>query len=88
MRLKITWLMSAIGPELTSRDVRDVVAIGRKADLTRTIVSDIDTVMVGSLKALDPNRPIREADIDVPDKETERRFVVSEASVRPGDSIR
>ena len=25
-------------------------------------VSDIDTVMVGSLKALDPNRPIREAD--------------------------
>ena len=26
-------------------------------------VSDIDTVLVGSLKALDPNRPIREADI-------------------------
>jgi len=25
--------------------------------------SDIDTVMVDSLKALDPNRPIREADI-------------------------
>jgi hypothetical protein len=26
-------------------------------------VSDIDTAVVGSLKALDPNRPIREADI-------------------------
>jgi hypothetical protein len=26
-------------------------------------VSDIDTVVVDSLKALDPNRPIREADI-------------------------
>jgi len=26
-------------------------------------VSDIDTVTVDSLKALDPNRPIREADI-------------------------
>jgi hypothetical protein len=27
-------------------------------------VSDIDTATVDSLKALDPNRPIREADID------------------------
>jgi hypothetical protein len=26
-------------------------------------VSDIDTAVVGSLKALDPNRPIREADM-------------------------
>jgi hypothetical protein len=26
-------------------------------------VSDIDTTVVDSLKALDPNRPIREADI-------------------------
>jgi hypothetical protein len=26
-------------------------------------VSDIDTVVMDSLKALDPNRPIREADI-------------------------
>jgi hypothetical protein len=25
-----------VGPELTSHDVRDVVAIGRKADVTRT----------------------------------------------------
>ena len=32
-------------------------------------MSDIDTVVVDSLKALDPNRPIREADVDgcVPD---------------------
>ena len=27
--------------------------------------SDIDTAVVDSLKALDPNRPIREADIDI-----------------------
>jgi hypothetical protein len=27
-------------------------------------VSDIDIVLVDSLKALDPNRPIREADIE------------------------
>ena len=27
-------------------------------------MSDIDTVLVDSLKALDPKRPIREADID------------------------
>ena len=27
-------------------------------------MSDIDTVAVDSLKALDPNRPIREADIE------------------------
>ena len=29
-----------IGPELTSRDVHDVVAIGRKADVTRTSAKD------------------------------------------------
>ena len=28
-------------------------------------VSDIDTVLVDSLKALDPERPIREADISI-----------------------
>jgi hypothetical protein len=31
---------SGIGPELTSRDVRDVVAIGRKADVTRKSLED------------------------------------------------
>jgi len=30
--------------------------------------SDVDTVAVDSLKALDPDRPIREADIDEPSK--------------------
>jgi hypothetical protein len=29
-------------------------------------VSDIDTVVMDSLKVLDPNRPIREADITEP----------------------
>ena len=29
-------------------------------------MSDIDTVLVASLKALDPERPIREADISAP----------------------
>ena len=29
-------------------------------------MSDIDTAVVDSLKVLDPNRPIREADIDRP----------------------
>ena len=28
-------------------------------------MSDIDTVVVGGLKALDPKRPIREADIEL-----------------------
>ena len=28
-------------------------------------MSDIDTVVMDSLKALDPNRPIREADIEL-----------------------
>ncbi|MGA7230682.1 MAG: hypothetical protein WBX95_07115, partial [Xanthobacteraceae bacterium] len=29
----------------------------------RVLASDLETVLVDSLKALDPNRPIREADI-------------------------
>ena len=33
-------------------------------------VSDIDTVVMDSLKALDPNRPIREADIGWPPRHT------------------
>ena len=35
--------------------------------------SDIDTVVVDSLKALDPNRPIREADIGKPVGSPSRR---------------
>ncbi|MGC2827685.1 MAG: hypothetical protein WA322_26225 [Pseudolabrys sp.] len=33
-------------------------------------MSDIDTVVMDSLKALDPNRPIREADIGWPPRHT------------------
>jgi hypothetical protein len=36
---------------------------GADSEEKREPVSDIDTVSMGSLKALDPNRPIREADI-------------------------
>ena len=35
-------------------------------------VSDIDTAVVDSLKVLDPNRPIREADIPSPTKTHQR----------------
>jgi hypothetical protein len=31
----------------------------------REAASDIDTAVVDSLKALDPDRPIREADIEI-----------------------
>ena len=36
---------------------------GADSEEKRVLASDLDTVMVDSLKALDPNRPIREADI-------------------------
>jgi hypothetical protein len=36
---------------------------GADSEEKREPVSDIDTVSMGSLKALDPNRPIREADM-------------------------
>jgi hypothetical protein len=36
-------------------------------------VSDIDTAVVDSLKALDPNRPIREADILEPSVSAHKR---------------
>ena len=39
---------------------------GADSEEKRAPASDIDTVMVDSLKALDPNRPIREADMDQP----------------------
>ena len=39
-------------------------------------MSDIDTVLVDSLKALDPKRPIREADIN--DRLTFRSAVVQQ----------
>jgi hypothetical protein len=37
--------------------------LGADSEEKHEPVSDIDTVAVDSLKALDPNRPIREADI-------------------------
>ena len=37
---------------------------GADSEEKREPVSDIDTAVVDSLKVLDPNRPIREADID------------------------
>jgi hypothetical protein len=37
--------------------------LGADSEEKHEPVSDIDTAVVGSLKALDPNRPIREADI-------------------------
>jgi hypothetical protein len=37
--------------------------LGADSEEKREPVSDIDTALVDSLKALDPNRPIREADI-------------------------
>ena len=36
---------------------------GADSEEKRVLASDLDTVMVDSLKALDPNRPIREADM-------------------------
>src|ERR1022692_4209968 len=37
--------------------------LGADSEEKREPVSDIDTVVVGSLKVLDPERPIREGDI-------------------------
>jgi hypothetical protein len=39
-------------------------ALGAESEEKREPVSDIDTGVVDSLKALDPERPIREADVD------------------------
>ena len=37
--------------------------LGADSEEKREPASDVDTALVDSLKALDPNRPIREADI-------------------------
>jgi hypothetical protein len=51
---------------MTIPGVGPVVALTYRAtvDEKNEPVSDIDTAVVDSLKALDPQRPIREADID------------------------
>jgi len=40
--------------------------LGADSEEKREPASDINTAVVDSLKVLDPNRPIREADIDQP----------------------
>src|SRR6202035_3455760 len=42
--------------------------LGADSEEKREPVSDIDTAMVDSLKVLDPNRPIREADVSNPSR--------------------
>jgi hypothetical protein len=44
--------------------VANVAKCGADSGEKHEPAGDIDTVSVDSLKALDPNRPIREADID------------------------
>ena len=48
-------------------------ALGADSEEKHEPVSDIDTVVVDSLKALDPKRPIREADIN--GRDCDVRFV-------------
>ena len=56
-------VMSALGHKQTFCDAGAMSALPPKADIPgREPVSDIDTVAMDSLKALDPKRPIREAD--------------------------
>src|SRR5262245_66273612 len=47
-------------------------------------VSDIDTVVVDSLKALDPERPIREAAVRMCSNSTPYSIISSAATSRPG----
>ena len=44
---------------------------GADSEEKRVLASDLDTVMVDSLKALDLSRPIREADIKVANRRNE-----------------
>ena len=43
---------------------------GADSEEKRVLASDVDTVLVDSLKALDPNRPIREAEMAVSPNES------------------
>ena len=47
--------------------------LGADSEEKHEPVSDIDTVLVDSLKALDPKRPIREADLTRPSALAESR---------------
>ena len=48
--------------------------LGADSEEKHEPASDIDTVVANSLKALDPKRPIREADIGDGDKSLGRSF--------------
>jgi len=48
---------------------------GADSEEKRVLASDLDTVMVDSLKALDLSRPIREADIRLPLSNDPRRLL-------------
>jgi hypothetical protein len=50
---------------------------GADSEEKREPASDVDTVPVDNLKALDPNRPIREADINDRAKQKDRLAAVS-----------
>ena len=55
--------------------------LGADSEEKREPVSDIDTAVVDSLKALDPNRPIREADIQDRDMPYCSVYVLNSSSV-------
>jgi hypothetical protein len=48
---------------LTHRKLLQARSFGADSEEKREPVSDIDTAVVDSLEALDPDRPIREADM-------------------------
>jgi hypothetical protein len=69
------------GPKATG-----LVRLGAESGEKREPVSDIDTVVVDSLKVLDPRRPIREADI----RSAAKLFgysMISSASSKNGSGI-
>jgi hypothetical protein len=51
-------------PSSAGRDGRRLGFLGADSEEKHEPASDVDTVVVDSLKALDPKRPIREADIE------------------------
>ena len=57
--------------------------LGADSEEKHEPVSDIDTVLVDSLKALDPKRPIREADISRPQHRCPRSLRISPAHSSP-----
>ena len=50
-------------------------------------MSDVDTATVDSLKALDPNRPIREGDIRIRSKTTRYSITSSARAIRVGGTV-